>query len=512
MGTLAQMSLQPGWVRALMEPQAYPHTVGHIQLIETHISWVFLTGDYVYKVKKPVDLGFVDFSSLARRKFFCEEEIRLNQRTSEEFYLGVVPIGVVDGVPEIGREPAVEYAVRMRQFPSSARLDRRLAAGKVSREDMRKAGEQMAAFHAALPPIIASSPQQAGEQAGKPALNNFLHIKGDHISRESRRQIDIIETWTVEQSRLLLPVFKQRAQDGYVRECHGDLHLANLFQHDDRIYPFDSLEFNAELRCIDPVSDIAFLVMDLMARRRTDLAYVFLNSWLEASGDYQGLAVLRFYLVYRCMVRLKVASIQTQQLHEDAQGEHAIKARQYLELARVLMHAPQQPLLVLMHGLSASGKTRTSGEMMLALPAIRVRSDLERKRLHGVPRHEHQKGQVESGLYSNASTERTYMAVEACCAAGLKADFNMIADATFAKREWRKRFLDMALRVGARAAIMECSAPIETLQARIKKRASTGRDESDADLAVLAHQVDHFDALDAEERHIAVRDFRDLMR
>jgi len=494
------MSHQPEWICGLLEADAYPHAVSGLRLIETHISWVFLTGEYAYKVKKPVNLGFVDFSTLERRKFFCEEELRLNQRTSNDLYLDVVPICFVNGKPKIGLQPAADYAVRMRQFPAEARLDRRLEAGWVKAEDMRKTASLVASFHRAVPPRTGVEPALAAELASQPALDNFLHLEGEHISKESRRQIDAIEAWTQEQAEILIPVFKQRADEGYIRECHGDLHLANLFERDGRIYPYDCLEFNPDLRWIDQVSDIAFLVMDLMARHRTDLAYTFLNTWLEETGDYDGLAVLRFYLVYRCMVRLKVASIQTEQLHEDAQGEHAIKARQYLELARTLTDTHEHPCMALMHGFSASGKTYTSGKLITTMPAIRVRSDLERKRLHGIPRHQHSGSGIESGPYSGAATRQTYMTLARHCETGLRAGFNMIADAAFLQREWRSRFLDLARRLGARASIMECSAPLETLQARIRQRTAEGLDESDADLAVLEYQLTHFDPLDDEER------------
>jgi len=500
MGTKAQMSLQPEWVCGLLEPDAYPHGVSGLRLVETHISWVFLTGEYVYKIKKPIDLGFVDFSTLQRRKFFCEEELRLNQRTSNNLYLDVVPIGLVDGKPRVGLQPAADYAVRMRQFPADARLDRRLEAGLVDAEDMRKTALLLASFHSRLPARTGVDPEQAAESASRPALDNFLHVEGEHISQESRRRIDAIEAWTLEQAKILMPVFKQRAAEGFIRECHGDLHLANLFERDGRIYPYDCLEFNPDLRWIDQVSDIAFLVMDLMARHRTDLAYAFLNAWLEESGDYDGLAVLRFYLVYRCMVRLKVASIQSEQLHEDAQGEHAIKTRHYLELARALMDTPDHPRMLLMHGFSASGKTYTSGKLIADMPAIRVRSDLERKRLHGLPRHQHARSDIESGLYSGTATDQTYMTIARHCETGLRAGFNMIADATFLRRQSRSRFLDLARRLGARAAIMECSAALETLQTRIRQRTTKGVDESDADLAVLEYQMAHFDPLDDEER------------
>ncbi len=507
MDTRVQTRLQPEWVIGLLEPDAYPHAVSEVHLIETHISWVFLTGEYVYKIKKPIDLGFVNFSTLARRKFFCEEELRLNQRTSNDLYLDIVPIAFVNGNPKVGQEPAAEYAVRMRQFPADARLDRRLEAGRVDAEDMRKTALLLATLHGQLPSKTGVDQDQAAERASQPALNNFHHLEGSHISKASRQQIDIIETWTLKHAKLLIPVFKQRAADGFIRECHGDLHLANLFEQDGRIYPYDCLEFNPDLRWVDQVSDIAFLVMDLMARGRTDLAYTFLNTWLEESGDYDGLIVLRFYLVYRCMVRLKVAGIQTEQLHEDDQGEHAIKARQYLDLARMLTNAPEHPCMVLMHGFSASGKTRTSGKLVTAMPAIRVRGDLERKRLYGLSRHQHSKSGLDSGLYTAAATERTYMTLARHCETGLKAGFNMIADSTFLDRQWRNRFLELALSLGARPAIMECSAPLKILQTRISQRALARLDESEADLAVLEYQLSHCDLLNDAERLIAVQDF-----
>lgn len=506
-----QDHLQPQWVRGLFKADAYPHAVGKIHLIETHISWVFLTGEYAYKIKKPVDLGFVDFTTLERRKFFCEEELRLNQRTSEDFYLGVVPIGIVDGHAKVDLQPAAEYAVRMRQFPAEARLDRRLTAGLVTPDDLRQLASLLAAFHKQCPVQTDLQPQLAAARASAPALNNFSHIKGSHISVESRGKINAIESWTRQQALALEQVFEQRAAEGFVRECHGDLHLANLFEWNGCIYPYDCLEFNAELRWIDPISDIAFLVMDLMARGRTDLAYLFLNSWLEESGDYQGLALLRFYLVYRSMVRLKVASIQTRNLHEDAQGEHAIKARQYLELALMLMDKPAHPLLVLMHGMSASGKTCTSAELIAALPAIRIRSDLERKRLHGLPRHRHSQAAIDSDIYSAANTEETYEVLSTFCETGLKAGFSMIADATFAKRRWRSHFIDLARRLGASPVIFECKAPPAILKARIRKRMAEGLDESDADLAVLEHQLTHFEHLDDTERLVAVDDCSGLL-
>ena len=508
MDTPVRKHLRPEWIRGLLDTEAYPHAVGEIQLIETHISWVFLTGEYAYKIKKPVNLGFLDFSTLEARKFFCEEELRLNSRTSGEFYLGVVPIGMSDGRPVIGGQPAVEYAVRMRQFAPDARLDRQLAAGQVSAADLQRLASLLADFYLQAPVAKGHDPAMAAERASAPALANFEHIQGDHISRESRLRIDTVETWTRAQAVALEPVFQQRAAQGFVRECHGDLHLANLFAWQGRIYPYDCLEFNPDLRWIDQASDIAFLVMDLMARGRTDLAFIFLNTWLEETGDYGSLAVLRFYLVYRSMVRLKVAAIQTRLLHEDAQGEHAIKARLYLDLARHLMDRPAHPRLVIMHGLSASGKTHTSNGLVPGMPAIRLRSDLERKRLYGLSRYHHHASGIDTGPYSEAGTEATYRKLLAECETGLKAGFNMVVDATFGRRRWRSRFMAKARETGAEPRIMTCSAPLETLKQRIRERMAEGVDESDANLEVLERQLANFEPLDEHERLVASADLQ----
>ena len=497
MGSEASNDQVHDLIRGLQDPAAFPHAVQDLQIIETHISWVILTGVFVYKIKKPVSLGFLDFSTLARRKFFCEEELRLNRRTAPELYLDVVSIGDTPEGLKIGVEPAIEYAVRMRQFPADARLDQRLEAGQLVPEDMRALAGMLARFHQALPPRENIDHAFAAVKAIRPARKNFSHLHPELFGDDSRQVLAEIEAWTRQQSIIMEPVFEARAMNGFIRECHGDLHLSNLVTLGERIMLFDCIEFNPELRWIDTASDIAFLAMDLMAHQRADLAYAFLSAWLEENGDYDSLEVLRFYLVYRCMVRVIVASIQFTQSHESAsRSDQLIDVHRYLDLARRLIQSPT-PRLILMHGLSGSGKTWLSERLVSTIPAIRVRSDLERKRLHG-------ELDTETGLYGQEATESTYESLVRHCETGLQAGFDMIADATFLRRRHRHLFLDLAARLDVKPVILDCTAPVAILQARIRRRAAEQKDASDADLAVLQQQLDGHDELDEREYRFVI--------
>ena len=491
---------RPPLIRQLLEAAAYPHDVGEIQLVETHISWVILTGEYAYKVKKPVELGFLDFSTLEARRHFCEEELRVNRRTAPELYLDVVPISLGPKGARMGAGPAIEYAVRMHQFAHGERVDRCLQAGLLGLPEMHKLARTIAGFHRDLTPRRDTDPAFEIERAAKPARNNFLHLDPAAFDDESQQRLAVIEAWTLQQAEALAPVFEARARSGAIRECHGDLHLENLLFREGRFIPFDALEFNPNLRWIDTANDIAFLVMDLLARGRPDLAYTVLNGWLEETGDYDSLAVMRFYLVYRSMVRAVVTAIRRRQGAAAEPGDSARpEAVRYVELAAGLVDTPPARLL-LMHGFSGSGKTWRSEQLVAELPALRVRSDLERKRLPGLEPGQRRTGEVGSGLYAPDVTDRTYRRLAECCAIGLRAGFDMIADATFLGRVQREQFLQLADSLGAGFAIVDCSAPREVLEARIRERAARRQDASDADLAVLEHQLSHHDPLSVGER------------
>ncbi|MFC1796708.1 AAA family ATPase [Pseudomonadota bacterium] len=491
-------------LRKLSDPAAYPHETSEIRFVETHISWVILTGDFAYKIKKPVKLGFLDFSTLELRRYFCEEELRVNRRTAPDLYLRTVPIGAVAGGIRVGAEPALEYAVQMNQFSHEARLDRCLQAGKIGAREACELASEIARFHSKLPPREYFDSEFEHERTIRPARKNFKHLDPDCFSDRLQQQLAVIEAWTLEQADTLKETITERALCGSVRECHGDLHLENLLQLDNRFVLFDAIEFNPELRWIDTANDIAFLAMDLMSRGRDDLAFVVLNAWLENNGDYNSLAVMRFYLVYRSMVRAVVTSIRQRQQSAQFGQSFRLKSDGYIDLAAKLVDTPP-PQLLLMHGFSGSGKTWYSNKLVGELPALRVRSDLERKRLPGPGPGQSNTSGIEVGLYSREVTARTYEALARHCETGLRAGFSMIADASFLQRCHRELFIEMAGRIGVQVGIVDCRADKETLRERIRLRTAGGRDASDADLSVLEHQIGHHDPLIESEKELVVQ-------
>src|SRR5262245_15020773 len=275
-------------IEGLLRAAAYPHVVGPLRLIETHISWVILTGRYAYKLKKPVRLEFLDFSTLALRKHFCEEELRLNRRLAPELYEDVVAIGGSEREPRSGQAPVFESALRMREFPADAQLDRRLDAGALSCAEMYALGARIACFHLEAEPAGAGSAYGDAAEVERAAMANFevlLELARDDTAQDALRRL---ARWTEARNAALRETFARRKSEGWIREGHGDLHLANLVSLDSGITAFDCLEFDPRLRWIDVMCDVAFLVMDLEVRGRPDLAYAFLDAYLETTGDYAG--------------------------------------------------------------------------------------------------------------------------------------------------------------------------------------------------------------------------------
>jgi aminoglycoside phosphotransferase family enzyme/predicted kinase len=481
-------------VAALADPRCYGRAVRAVRVVETHISWVFLTGRYAFKIKKPLKLPFLDFSTLKRRRHFCVEELRLNRRLAPELYLDVVPIGGSAKSPRVGRKPAIEYAVKMLEFDTDARLDRQLRSDLVSRNALTEFAERLAEFHRKLPPIRGKA---VAATAADSALRNVADL-GHEVATGRKRDLKKLQGWTERECTRLAGAFARRVAAGAHRECHGDLHLENLLARDGAIVAFDALEFDASLREIDVISEAGFLAMDLIAHDRADLAFAFLNRYLEIDGDYTSIDVLRFYLVYRALVRAKVSAIKR------AQAASAEPSRDpYLRTALDLLKA-ERPLLLITHGLSGSGKTHVTDELVGRLRALRVRSDLERKRLHGVAALARTESRVGGGLYGAKEHERTYATLGSIADRLLRRRESAIVDATFLRRVDRQTFEQIAAANGARFAILDCTASDAELKRRIASRARSDRDASEATLAVLEAQLREREPLDRAERPSAI--------
>ncbi len=483
-------------VDALQDPAAFDHETGRIELIETHISWLLLAGEYVYKIKKPLVLDFLDFGTLEKRRHFCEEEIRLNKPSAPSIYLDVVPVTQDGDQPRFGGTgAAIEYAVRMRRFDQSLRLDTQLEHGKLTVEDMRELAANIARRHLEAPGLAASERDRFVAQTKEFIWDNFAALDGTI----DRGELDRLRDWTGQELDKLGELLWQRFDEGFVRDCHGDLHLGNLVRLPGGITTFDCIEFNADLRNIDVFCDIAFLIMDLVARERHDLAAHFLNRYLERTGDYGGVAFLDLYFVYRCLVRAKVAAILSQEHEAKAEREPALaEANRYVAMALRQISKPA-PVLIVMCGLSGSGKTWVSGRLMAALPAIRIRSDIERKRMHGLDETADSASGVGEGIYTPRSTREVYGYLNAVAATILDADHNVILDAAFLDAESRRQAFRTAADCGCAAVLLEVRAPEELLRERVGKRAAGNKDASEARLEVLRHQIETAEPLDAAE-------------
>ncbi len=478
---------------ALTDPRCFGRGVSKVQLVETHVSWVFLTGRYAFKVKKPVKLPFVDFSTLALRRKFCIEELRVNRRLAPDLYLGVVPIGGSHAAPRVGRTPAFEYAVKMREFPSSDRLDRRLETEGLPKAAVADFGARLAAFHAKLPPLR----NIAAAEVGGAALRNAREVER-YLGRRHRIEVRQLRDWTERRCAALAGIFAQRAKEGAHRECHGDLHLQNLLWRRGAIEAFDALEFDRALRDIDVISEAAFLAMDLHAHGHPELAFEFLNRYLEVGGGYAGIDVLPFYLVYRALVRAKVAAIKNAQA-----GTRGRDHERYLAAALELA-AGHRPLLVITHGLSGSGKTHVTDELIGRLRALRARSDVERKRLHGLEVTARTASAIGAGLYDPSATRKTYAALGEIADRLLRNGQTALIDAAFLRRRERLEFRQIAAANGAGFAILHCHAAPSALRERIAARERARRDASEANLAVLESQLSSHEPLDRAERRSAI--------
>ena len=494
---LESVEREKALIVSLSHGRAYDHPVEDLHVLDTHISWVVLTGDFAYKIKKPIKLDFLDYATLEKRRYYCELELELNRRWAPDIYLDVVPISGSFRAPEVGGSGTpIEYALKMKQFPQSAQLDEQLAMGQLDHDDMLDLAETVARIHAAVPVYEAVTADSFYAATLQAMLDNFDYLQEGTDADDIQRLL----SWTRQDLEDRRESIVARYESGFVRECHGDLYLKNLVRLPSGIVPYDCIEFSVELRNIDVISDVSFLVMDLVARDETQLAYAFINRYLECSGDYEGVTLLSSYVVYHALIRAKIAAIRALEREHDAnrQRDHE-EMNHYCAVARHWIGAGA-PRLMIMHGYSGSGKTWLSQQMLLRLPAIRIRSDIERKRLHGLAEAEDSGSEVAEGLYAPGARTEVYQRLAGLAESILEAGHTVIVDAAFLDRAERDRFRDLAGRAGAQFVIVSTSAAREELQRRLEHRQGAGDEPSEADIAVLRYQLEHADALDEEER------------
>ena len=481
----------PPFINALLLPHAYPHPVDSVRLIETHISWVLLAGEFAYKIKKPVDFGFLDFSTLDRRKFCCEEEIRLNGRLAPEYYLDVVTITGTAVHPHMGGAlPVLDYAVRMRAFPADATLDRET---DVTPSQIDAIADRVAQFHGDIEIAPDESDFGSPEVVMYPVGENFRQIRERQPTEAQLVLLAKLETWSRGEFERLHSFFNRRKQDGYIRECHGDLHLGNIAWVEDSPVIFDCIEFNPNLRFVDVISEVAFTWMDLTARGHEPLAWRFLNRWLEVTGDYSGLAAFRFYLTYRALVRAKVCFLRAEPTDVTLLAE----AQHYLELAARCL-TPARSNLWLMHGVSGSGKSWLSQQLLENPGAIRLRSDVERKRLFGLNATDRSDA-IEGGIYGPEASQRTFDTLAELATVLLKSEFTVIVDATFLKAPQRRAFIKLACAQSRDYRVISLVTPHHILRQRVAARTQRGNDASEATLTVLDAQLANQHPLSADE-------------
>lgn len=485
-------------INALLDPAVYSHPVETCELIETHISWVILAGDYAYKIKKPVNFGFLDFSTLEKRRFYCNEELRLNRRLAADIYLDVVAISGSPKQPCLSEEgPAIEYMVKMNRFAQQAQLDRMLESGALHKAHIDAIASMLADFHQQIDCANESSAFGSAEHVYAPVEENFSQIRERLADKPFLEQLEAIEAWCQHNYTVLRPVLEARKQTGFIRECHGDMHLRNLAWINDQPVAFDCIEFNPDLRWIDVISEVAFLVMDLQERKQPELSQRLLNAYLQLTGDYAGLDVLSFYLVYRALVRAKVDAIRLGQADISSRERTEAEAdfSRYLTLANDYIQ-PKTPILIITHGMSASGKSTVTQQLLENMGAIRLRSDVERKRLFAIAADSDQGNNVNEGIYASEITQRTYTVLAELASGIITAGYPVIVDATFLKAAQREQFRKLAEADKVPFVILSFSALPDTLRGRIVDR---DQGVSDANLAVLENQLKHWQPLTSDE-------------
>lgn len=499
-------------INNLQQPKQFDHPVSAFELIETHISWVLLTGQVAYKFRKPVNFGFLDFTTLEKRFDDCLNELRLNRRFSPKLYQGLVKIVGSEQSPQricvdetAPLDPsALDYAVQMRQFDQADLFSEREQQQRLPEAELLMLATELAEIHANAPndPPDASLGsvdtvhyvmQQNFDQC-RPYLEHPGTNEPELLQRLNRLEQHFRQRFADQQTLL-----QQRQEQGLIRECHGDLHLGNITLLEGRASPFDCIEFNPRYRWLDPLNDLAFLLMDLQLRGHRQLSLRLLNRYLEQDPDYTGAALMPLYMAYRSMVRAKVSLLSSGDPGLPLSQELRDDLMQHLQLAEQLLQPSttgQQGRLVLMQGPSGSGKSWLSQQLLEQQPWLRLRSDRLRKRLH--------QQQSELPRYGERLNQATYRQLLEDSSKLLSQGFDVIIDAAFLKADQRRPFIEQARLQCWTVHILSCDGKASHLAERIENRQSS-EDPSEATVEVMERQLQHREPLSEEEASISIR-------
>ncbi|MBF2065034.1 MAG: AAA family ATPase [Calothrix sp. C42_A2020_038] len=486
----------PSLIQQMLLPGFYPHPCKeNIELIQTHCSYVLLTGDYVYKLKKPVNFGFLNYSTLELRHKFCHEELRLNKRGAAELYLEVLPISQFGENYKLDDTTSIiEYTLKMRQFPDEGLFSTMFESGKITESHIEDLGRVVALYHSKSETndYISSfgSVAQVREAFDQNYEQTIKYIGGP----QTQQQFDETKQYTDKFFEQRSQLFQSRVDNKFIRECHGDLHARNICLWHDQILLFDCIEFNEPFRFVDVMYDVAFTVMDLEARGRKDLANVFLNTYSEQTGDWEGLQVLPLYLSRQAYVRAKVTSF----LLDDPGVPATVKEESAKTAAAYYTQAweytkPRQGRLILMSGVSGSGKSTTARYLAKQIGAIHLRSDAVRKHLGGVPLYE----RGGSNLYTEEMTAKTYARLLELGIILATQGFSVILDAKYDRVKLRSDAISKAIANQLPIQIIQCTAPVEVLSERLSNRSG---DIADATVDLLSSQLQASEAFTTNEK------------
>ena len=469
----------------LLRVDAYSHPARDVRLIETHISWILLAGDYAYKLRKPVNFGFLDFSTFAQRRLDCDAEVTLNRRLCPDLYLGVTDVVEGDdGFLKMGGSGSVvESAVMMRRLPESGMLPALLDRGEADERLMRRIAQRLADFHASAP-----TGEGVDEYGSVDTLlgnwdENFRQTQTVLLDPEKRDATRRYVEHFVSENR---EVFERRIRTGRIRDGHGDLHASSVCSTRRGLYLFDCIQFNRRFRCADVAADLAFLAMDLEHFGRADLAAALVDAYVHQSRDSELLSLLDFYKSYRAFVRGKVLSFRLAEPGLDSATASAISAdaRAYFDLAYAYAEPFPTPLLIVAMGLPASGKTTLARALAGRLGGIHLSSDVARKHLMGLRPNVHRMDPFEGGIYARTVSRRTYASLRKQAARWLRRGKTVVIDATYGQPTERAALRHLARRVGARPYFILCHADEELLKARLVARIGDPRTTSDARLEI----------------------------